>query len=236
VKLLVEGANALGLTLTPLNLEAFQIYYQELVAWNERFNLTAITAYEEVQVRHFLDSLSSLLVIENLNIRVIDVGTGPGFPGLPLKILHPEMRLTLLESVGKKVRFLEHITRKLGLEGVEIIKGRAEKLGQDPSYREQFDLVLARAVAALPALLEYTLPFCRVGGIFLAHKGSRIQQELRTAHKALRLLGGSLREIRDLRPLGLDGLHSLVVIEKVCPTPNRYPRRPGIPAKRPLLD
>jgi len=235
VKLLLEGAKSLGLNLTSQNLEAFQIYYQELVTWNERFNLTTITAYEEVQVRHFLDSLSSLLVIGDPGIRAIDVGSGPGFPGLPLKILHPELRLTVLESVGKKVRFLEHITQRLGLEGVEIVRGRAEELGRDPDYREQFDLVLARAVAALPTLLEYTLPFCRVGGIFLAHKGSKIQQELKLAQKALRLLGGNLREVRDLRLLGLDGLHSLVVIEKVCPTPSRYPRRPGIPAKRPLL-
>ncbi len=236
MKLLAEGAKSLGLTLTPQNLEAFQIYYQELVAWSERFNLTTITAYEEVQVRHFLDSLSSLLVIEDPSIRAIDVGTGPGFPGLPLQILRPDMRLTLLESVGKKVRFLEHIVRRLGLERVEIIKGRAEELGQAPAYREQFDLVLARAVAALPTLLEYALPFCRVGGIFVAHKGSKIQQELKMADRALRLLGGSLREVRDLRLPGLDRLHSLVVIDKVCPTPSRYPRRPGIPAKRPLLD
>jgi len=231
----LEGAKHLGIALGPEHISCFQTYYQELVSWNQKFNLTTITGYEEVQVRHFLDSLSCLLALEPPWGPTIDIGTGPGFPGLPVKIVRPELKLTLLEAIGKKARFLEHITQKLGLEGVEILQGRAEEFGKKAAYREGFQVGLARALAPLPTLVEYALPFLRLGGLLIAHKGTKVEEEVRGAQKALHILGGRLREVRDLRAFGLGGIHSLVLIEKVMPTPPNYPRRPGIPAKHPLL-
>lgn len=235
MKLLRAGAHDLGLELTNEHLEAFQLYYQELMAWNQRINLTAITDYEEVQIKHFLDSLTCLLVLPRQGaLSVIDVGTGAGFPGLPLKIVRPPLRLTLLESVGKKVAFLQHLVEELGLEEVAVVRGRAEEVGRDPVHRERYDVALARAVAEFPVLVEYALPFCRVEGLFVAQKGAQIAEEVKQAQVALEILGGKLREIRALRLPTLDEPRHLVVVEKVAPTPGKYPRRPGIPAKRPL--
>jgi len=167
---LAEGAKALGLRLSDKQLAAFQVYYEELVAWNQKFNLTAITEYEQVQVRHFLDSLSCLLVEEvrrtlaRPDARAIDIGTGAGFPGIPLKLVCPGLHLTLLEATGKKVTFLEHMVERLGLQRVTTVHARAEELAHEPAQREAYDLALARAVADLPALVEYALPFCKPGG------------------------------------------------------------------------
>jgi len=242
VKLLSESARLVGLKLNEEHLGAFEIYYRELVAWNEKFNLTAITDYDQVQVKHFLDSLTCLLADEDLTkaicqqsgIRAIDVGAGAGFPGLPLKIVCPGLLLTLLEATGKKVGFLEHIVSRLGLAGVEVIKGRAEELGRDAAHREGYDLALARAVAALPVLVEYALPLCRQGGLFVAQKGAEGDAEARAAEGAIVTLGGALRRIVHLELPHLAEPRSLVVIEKIAPTPEKYPRRPGIPRKRPL--
>jgi len=237
MELLEEGARRWGLGLTPEALIAFQTYYEELIAWNERVNLTAITDCREVQIKHFLDSLSCLLVLAGLPIdrwRHLDIGAGAGFPGLPLKIAQPQMELTLLEAKKKRVQFLEHLVERLELPGVAIIKGRAEELGRQPGHREGYDLVLARAVATLPVLLEYALPLCRMGGIFLAQKGPDIKEELETSQLALRVLGGRLREVRGLELPRSMGGRNLVVVEKVASTPEKYPRRPGVPAKRPL--
>ncbi len=245
MKLLFEGARRLGIELTAEQLAAFQTYYQELIAWNKKFNLTAITDYEEVQIWHFLDSLTCLLALEDKgrgapllpsfpSVSVIDVGTGAGFPGLPLKIVRPELRLTLLEARGKKVAFLEHLVRRLGLEDVKVVKGRAEKWGRDPAHRERYDLALARALAELPILVEYALPFCRLGGLLIAQKGAGLRTEVEAAGPALDILGGALRRIIPVELPGLAQPRSLVVIEKVAPTPEKYPRRPGIPRKRPI--
>jgi len=244
MKLLSEGARRLGIELTAAQLAAFQTYYQELIAWNEKVNLTAITDYEEVQLWHFLDSLTCLLALEERgeapllssfpSISAIDVGTGAGFPGLPLKIVRPELRLTLLEARGKKVAFLEHLVRRLGLEDVKVIKGRAEEWGRDPAHRERYDLALARALAELPVVVEYALPFCRPGGLLIAQKGADIRAEVKAAGPAIAILGGALRRIVPVELPGLAQPRSLVVIEKVAPTPEKYPRRPGIPRKRPL--
>jgi 16S rRNA (guanine527-N7)-methyltransferase len=239
---LFDGAQQLGLKLNEEHLKAFEIYYRELVAWNEKFNLTAITDYDQVQIRHFLDSLTCLLADEDLTramrqqpgVRAIDVGAGAGFPGLPLKIICPGLQLTLLEATGKKVGFLEHIVSRLGLEGVEVIKGRAEELGWDAAHREGYDLALARAVAELPVLVEYALPFCRLGGLFVAQKGAEGDAEAKAAEGAITTLGGVLRRIVHLELPNLAEPRSLVVIEKITPTPRKYPRRPGIPSKRPL--
>ncbi len=236
MQLLEAGVKEWGLALTLDQLEAFECYYQQLMVWNERASLTAITDYEKVQVKHFLDSLSCLRVLGTLApaARCIDIGAGAGFPGLPLKIVLPQMRLTLLESVGKKVVFLEHMVAELGLGNVEVVKGRAEELGRRPDYRETYELALARAVAGLPVLLEYALPLLRVGGVFVAQKGSEVAEEVQGAEPAMKLLGGRLEEVRAVQLPGLELPRHLVVVEKTTLTPDKYPRRPGIPAKRPL--
>jgi 16S rRNA (guanine527-N7)-methyltransferase len=236
-----EGAQVLGLHLGAEQQAAFQGYYEELVAWNQKFNLTAITEYEQVQIRHFLDSLSCLLAEEvrialgQPNARLIDVGTGAGFPGVPLKIACPGIRLTLLEATGKKVTFLEHLVGCLGLKRVTTIKARAEELAHDPAYRQQYDLVLARAVADLPVVVEYTLPFCKLGGWVVAQKGEAGAAEAWSAEEAITLLGGELSRVMPVELPGLPEDRSLVIIKKTNSTPAAYPRRPGVPGKRPLL-
>jgi 16S rRNA (guanine527-N7)-methyltransferase len=251
MRLLLKGAQQLGLNLTNEHLQAFQVYYEELVAWNAKFNLTAITEYEQVQVRHFLDSLScarALVGTEYLlptaargtglrlvrPITCVDVGSGAGFPGLPLKIVLPRLRLTLLEATGKKATFLERIVERLGLEEVKVIKGRAEELGRMGGHREYYELVLARAVAELPALAEYLLPLCRLGGLCIAQKGAQAQVEVASAQTALSILGGSLRRVIPVELTGLAEARHLVVLEKTARTPEKYPRRSGIPTKHPL--
>ncbi len=230
----------MGLRLTAAQQAAFQLYYEDLVAWNQKFNLTAITEYEQVQIRHFLDSLSCLLAKETrlaLNQPrswLLDVGTGAGFPGIPLKLVCPDTRLTLLEATGKKVSFLEHVVAQLNLQQVMVIKGRAEELAHDPAHRQQYNLVLARAVAELPVVAEYTLPFCRLGGWVVAQKGEAGAAEAWTAERAITLLGGELRRVVPVELPGLPEDRSLIVVEKTGPTPDAYPRRPGIPSKRPL--
>jgi len=238
---LKSGARSLGLTLTDQQLATFQVYYQELVGWNKRFNLTAITEYDQVQVRHFVDSLSCLLALprplcgpDRAPLRCIDVGSGAGFPGLPLKIYCTRLHMVLLEATSKKVSFLEHVVSHLDLEDVQTLWGRAEEVGQDPVHREAYDLVVARAVADLSVLAEYALPLCRPGGRVVAQKGGSAQEEVQSAAHAFSLLGGSLRKVIPVELQGLAEPRHLVVIDKVARTPERYPRRPGIPSKRPL--
>ena len=235
---LKAGAAELGLELSPAQLEQFESYYRELTNWNQRANLTAVTGYEEVQLKHFLDSLSVVLAwtlpAERQNFAVIDVGSGAGLPGIPLKIAFPAVRLTLLEATAKKAVFLRHIVAELGLDGVEIVAGRAEEIAHQPRYREKFDLVLSRAVAALPTLVELALPFTAVGGSFIAQKKGAIDDEISRAGRAISLLGGRLREVKEIKLSSLPDGRRLIVIDKRSPTPEQYPRRPGIPAKRPL--
>lgn len=238
MEILQAGLQKWGVALTKKQVEAFELYYQQLIAWNETVNLTSITDYEGVQVKHFLDSLSCLQVLEGVSPQstCIDIGAGAGFPGLPLKIVRPQIRLTLLEATGKKVVFLEHIVKELGLREVETIRGRAEELGRQVGYREAYDVALARAVAELSVLLEYALPLLKLRGIFVAQKGGDIQEEVEGAGRAAKILGGELKEVQEIRLPGVDPTRHLVVVEKVGPTPHKYPRRVGIPAKRPLLD
>jgi 16S rRNA (guanine527-N7)-methyltransferase len=231
---LINGALHLGLSLTAQQVERFRLYYDELVDWNRRMNLTAIIDYEEVQIKHFLDSLTITMVLSDAPAKVVDVGTGAGLPGIALKIACPNIELTLIDSTQKKALFLDHIVAALGLEGVSVVTGRAEELAYDARYRERFDAVLARGVAKLASLAELTLPFCAVGGVFIAMKNWPPDAEVDEAGRALNVLGGRLRQVVRI---GLGGLEdrSLVVIDKLKPTPEKYPRRNGIPQKRPLL-
>ncbi|MHB8619569.1 MAG: 16S rRNA (guanine(527)-N(7))-methyltransferase RsmG [Chloroflexota bacterium] len=227
--LLVSEARAFGIELTADQGDQFRRYSAELLAWNERINLTGITDPAEVDSRHFLDSLACLLAPFPHAARVLDVGSGAGLPGLPLKIARPDLRLTLLEATAKKARFVEHTVGMLGLADVEVLAERAETLGR----RERFDRVVARAVAALPALLELTLPFCALGGLVLAmKKGSRVPGEVTASTRALKLLGGEIEPPLAYRLGGEE--RQLLVIRKANATPAMYPRRPGQPAKHPL--
>jgi 16S rRNA (guanine527-N7)-methyltransferase len=233
---LKSGAASLGIKLSDEQLEKFETYYRGLIDWNKKVNLTRIINYEEVQIKHFLDSLTVFTVIPpRRELKVIDVGTGAGLPGIPLKIVSPEIALTLLESTTKKVKFLEHIVEKLELDKVEIVNGRAEEIARDNRYREKFDLVLARALAPLPALVELTLPFCEVGGCCIAPKKGSIEGEVSRALQAIAIMGGRLREVKPVLLAELNDSRCLVIIDKVRPTPPEYPSRPGRPARRPVL-
>jgi 16S rRNA (guanine527-N7)-methyltransferase len=236
MKELARQAHALlGLHLTTAHLAALEKYESELIAWNKQTNLTAIDQPRKIRARHFLDALTCLLAMrESPMERVIDVGTGAGFPGLPLKIICPSMRLTLVESVGKKTSFCRHIVKILGLEGVEILQKRAEAVGSMAAHRQQYDWSVARAVAVMPVLMEYLLPLVRIGGRTLAMKGESGPAEAHDAESAMQLLGGHLRQLIPVTLPGVEDERYLVVVDKVAATPDRYPRRVGVPAKRPL--
>jgi len=231
---LAASARALlHLDLTPAQLAAFRTYADELRAWNEQFNLTAITDTEGIQIKHFLDSLTVLKAL-HAPAKVVDVGTGAGFPGIPLRIVCPEIKLTLVEATGKKVTFCEALVEKLSLSGVTVIKARAEEVGQDRAHREQYDWAVARAVAEMPVLAEYLLPLVKRGGRALAQKGEGAPGETHAAEGAVKRLGGQLEHIVPVELPGIAETRYLVVFRKVAATPQAYPRRPGVPAKQPL--
>ena len=237
MKRLNDGAKALGIGLSGRQLEQFEGYYRELVEWNQKINLTRITSYEEVQVKHFLDSLSIVPYLgKSLNApRIIDIGSGAGLPGIPLKIARPDIKLTLLEATAKKVQFLRYLTDTLELGNVDIVNGRAEEIAHDNKYREKYDLALSRAVAVMPVSIELTLPFCKKGGMFIAQKKGDIEQEIRQSVRAITEMGGELRGVDTVEIGGLNDDRKLVIVDKIKPTPERYPRRPGIPVKRPIM-
>jgi len=239
MEVLARVAQGLGLPLDSQQLQQFEEYYHQLIAGNRRASLTSITDYQEVQRRHFGESLAVGAALYRAGVlspheeaRVIDLGAGAGFPGLPIRIVHPALRLTILEATRKKTAFLERLLAQLDLEDVTVIAGRAETVAHEPTHRESYDLVLARAVAPLAVLIELALPFLEVGGFLAAPKGSRAPQEMAEAGRALATCGG---RIVSAEPLPCPALPlRLVLVEKIAPTPAAYPRRPGIPAKRPL--
>ena len=237
MELLKTGAAELGIHLSETQLGLFRRYYRELVEWNARINLTSVTGWEEVQARHFLDSLTVSLALPSGTLesgRFVDVGSGAGFPGVPLKIAFPGLRAMLIESTGKKVNFLLGLKDALGLCDLDVRIGRAETLAQDPGLREAFDFVVGRALADMAVLAELTLPFCRVGGVAIAQKKLNLDEELERARGAIDAMGGELREVKEVRVQQLGEPRCLVVMAKVRPTPDRYPRRSGMPKKRPL--
>ena len=225
----------LRLSLSPLQLDAFAWYLDELLRWNARHNLTAIVDPGGIAVKHFLDSLTliPLLGTEPAG-RLIDIGTGAGFPGLPLRIACPTLRLTLVEATGKKADFCRYVVQGLGLKGVDILHARAEDVARQPGQREAYDVAAARAVASLPVLLEYLLPLVRLGGRVLAQKGENAPGEVQQAARALELLGGRLIRIHPVELPGVADSRYIVEIEKVAATPAGYPRRPGVAARRAL--
>jgi 16S rRNA (guanine527-N7)-methyltransferase len=233
---LVQAAQELfHVKITGLQVMSLITYEKELLAWNQKFNLTAIRDVEPIRTKHFLDSFSCVLAWKaNPPDRLIDVGTGAGFPGIPLKILYPNMELALVESVGKKAAFCEHIVNVLGLEDVEVIHARAEDIGQDTNLREEYDWAVARAVANLNVLSEYLIPLVKVGGHMLAQKGENAPTEAQSAEKAIEILGGKLEQLIPVNLPGVVDDRYLVVVEKIAATPPNYPRKPGVPAKQPL--
>lgn len=233
---LIQDAKTLfNVHLTGRQVMALINYEKELVAWNQKFNLTAIRDVESIRVKHFLDSYSCVLAWKaNPPLRLVDVGTGAGFPGIPLKIVYPTMQVTLVESVGKKAMFCQHVIQTLGLEGIEVIQTRAEDLGQNPAHRESYDWAVARAVANLNILSEYLLPLVKVGGTMLAQKGESGPAEAQSAEKAMKLLGGKLKQLIPVELPGVPDDRFLVLVDKVAATPPKYPRKAGIPMKMPL--
>lgn len=234
-EILKNGLARLGLPSGKDIIDKFERYYQLLIDYNQKVNLTAITEPHEVAVKHFLDSVSLLDVLEiPYGARVIDVGTGAGFPGLPLKIVRGDIRLTLLDSLKKRVVFLEMCAGELGLEDVSCIHGRAEEFGKQEGYRQQYDLAVSRAVANLATLCEYCFPFVRVGGKFAALKGPAAQQEAADAKNAMETLGGGNPCINLAHIADADLAHSIVLVDKIVPTPPKYPRSGNKPLNKPL--
>ncbi len=234
----IEEAKKLNIDLSAEQIEQFDRYEALILEWNHhKINLTAVTDPIEIRRRHFLDSLTCMAVLgspEQPMKRLIDVGTGGGFPGLPLKIVYPSWPITLVDSVTKKTNFLQLVVDELGLSDVTVVSDRAETIGQKKSYRERFDWAVARSVAEMRILAEYLLPLVRVGGRVLAQKGENAPQEIEGAYKAISLLGGEMKNVREVQLAGHVYKHHLVVLDKVATTPAKYPRQPGKPRKRPL--
>ena len=224
-----------GISLTDSQLNQFTLYYQLLTEWNQKLNLTAITEPEEVAVKHMIDSLSCYdPAVFPAGCSIVDVGTGAGFPGVPLNILRPDCSLTLVDSLQKRIGFLEHLTAALELSGVTCIHARAEEAGRNPRLRDTFQVATSRAVARLNVLAELCLPLVKVGGCFIALKGARYHEEAAEAEQAVAMLGGRLRELRSVELPRLPDSRGIIYIEKIKATPAAYPRRPGTPEKKPL--
>lgn len=233
IEILKNGTKELGIELNKMQYEQLEQYAGLLVSWNEKMNLTAITDDEGIATKHFLDSLTALKT-GHINGKVIDVGTGAGFPGLVLKIAKPEINLTLLDSLNKRINFLKAVGDELRLDGIDYVHARAEDGGRDRKYRGQFDTVVSRAVANLTVLAEWCLPFLKQGGYFLALKGPLADEELMNAQRAIKILGGKVEDVIEAKIPFTDLKHRIIIIKKVGQTPLKYPRKPGIATKTPI--
>lgn len=234
--ILEDGCQAFGVTLTEKQIEQFEKYYELLVEWNKVMNLTGITEFDEVMQKHFVDSAAAAKYVEMEKVNsLIDVGTGAGFPGIPLKILYPHLQVTLLDSLNKRIKFLEEVVDNLGLTGIETVHGRAEDAAKKAEYREQFDLSVSRAVANLASLTEYCLPFVKVGGKFVSYKSVSVDEEITQSKKAVYVLGGEIEKVEKFNLPESDMERALVIVEKKRSTPKKYPRKAGMPTKEPLV-
>lgn len=232
--MLKEGAAGYSAVLDDEKLRKLYHYKELLLEWNQKMNLTAIEEENDIIVKHFIDSFSILPYLKKQNLRMIDVGTGAGFPGLPAKIAFEDLDVILLDSLAKRVGFLDTVINELGLEKIKAVHGRAEDFGVKPEYREKFDVSVARAVAGLPVLLEYCLPFVKTGGIFIAMKGSSTE-ELESSQKALDILGGKIEEKKEITLPFSDIKRNIILVKKYRQTPTKYPRKAGKPVKEPLI-
>ncbi|WP_432662094.1 16S rRNA (guanine(527)-N(7))-methyltransferase RsmG [Wukongibacter baidiensis] len=233
--ILKQGGQELGLDIDERMIDRFIKYKDLLIEWNKKINLTGITEDKEIMIKHFLDSLACMLtgVVRN-DSKIIDVGTGAGFPGIPLKVFNENIDLTLLDSLNKRIKYLQTVCDELELSQVEFLHGRAEDYGRDKDYREKYDIAVARAVAELSVLCEYCLPFVKVNGYFIALKGPKAQDEIGKAKKALSILGGEIVDTLNVNLPFSDAGHNLVIIKKTKPMPSKYPRKAGTPTKKPL--
>lgn len=233
--MLTEKVKELSIVLNDKQIQQFEQYYNILVEWNKVMNLTAITEYEEVVEKHFLDSLTIVNAIHVEKIEtLIDVGTGAGFPGIPLKIAFPHLKVTLLDSLNKRIKFLNEVIDLLELNDIKAIHGRAEDYAKQAEYREQYDICVSRAVANLATLSEYCLPYVKVDGLFVPYKSGEIDEELKSSEKAVSILGGKVEEVVKFQLPGTDIGRSFVKIHKVKETKKKYPRKAGMPTKEPL--
>ncbi len=235
MELLKTSAKKMGIELSQNQLEKFDLYKKLLLEWNEKMNLTAITDDEGIAIKHFADSISVLPLIENKNASLIDVGTGAGFPGIPLKIANDGFKVTLLDSLNKRITFLEEVKKELGITNLECIHSRAEDGGRNADLREKFDYCVSRAVARLSVLSEYCMPFVAVGGYFISLKGPDAAEELTEAQKAISVLGGKVEKVVEITIPESDLKHCAVVIKKIKSTPKAYPRKAGTAAKKPIV-
>jgi len=232
---LKEDALLFGINLSEKQLEQFYTYYQMLIDWNEKINLTAITDFDEVLKKHFLDSLSiGRILKQDSSVSILDIGTGAGFPGIPIKIAFPNTNITLMDSLNKRVNFLNEVINTLGLEKIESIHGRAEDFAKKGMLRENFDICVSRAVANLSSLSEFCLPYVKVGGKFISYKSEKALEELDTSKKAIDILGGGNVHYDEFKLPGTDFSRTLISIEKIKETPNKYPRKAGTPVKQPI--
>ena len=235
VNTLIDGAKTIDINLSEKQIEKFILYKKLLQEWNKKINITSITEDREVDIKHFVDSIVPIKTnLFNGKLKVIDIGTGGGFPGVPLKIINEDLDILLLDSTNKKIRFLDEVIEKLELKNIEAYHGRAEELGRNEQFREKYDIAISRAVASLDTLSEYALPLVSIGGHFIAMKGPDVEEELKLGQNAIKLLGGKVKNMEKIQLPNTDIIHSLIIIEKIKATPTKYPRAGGKPKKQPL--
>ncbi len=231
----IKALEEIGLDLNEAKLNQFDEYYELLVEWNKVMNLTGITEYDEVILKHYIDSLAINTAIDMSKVeKLIDIGTGAGFPGLPLKIAYPHINVDLLDSLNKRIKFLKEVITSLGLENINAMHGRAEDYAKQPKHREQYDMCVSRAVANLATLSEYCLPYVKVGGYFVAFKAGNVEEELNASKNAIKILGGEIESVKEITLPMSDITRTFIIIKKISSTKNKYPRKAGLPAKEPL--